>query len=199
LVVPGVERFGPGGVFAHDDGGGHVELVDQCVLRGIAHRLGEVGGGEVGVEDVLPGLVVGVDVFGEFVGGGTGDHVGLVQAGGPGFEGEGDFADEGADHGDGVILLDHALERPDGVGGREVVVLDQEVDLAAIDAAFRVDLLGGEGGTVGDGLAGDGAEFGGDADGDRRRRVGGGEREDGRDATGGHKQTVVSLGHCRLP
>ena len=37
-LVAGVERRRPGGVFAHDHRGLHLEAVDQHVLGGVAHQ-----------------------------------------------------------------------------------------------------------------------------------------------------------------
>jgi hypothetical protein len=47
-------------------------------------------------------------------------------------------------HGEHLVLLDHLLDRGQRTRGRMAVVLEHHGDLAAVDAARRVDLLGRE-------------------------------------------------------
>ena len=86
---------------------------------------------------------------------------------GPRFERQHDLADVAGDHRVDVILVDGALERAHRLGRGGMVVVGDDLDLAAVDAALGVDLVGGELRGLRDRGAGDRLRLGDHADLDR--------------------------------
>ena len=141
------------------------------------------------MERVFEIVVVLGDVLRDHVGGGAGrDHHGL-QAAGPRLERQHDLADVARDHRVDVILVDGALERAHRFRGGGVIVVGDDLDLAAVDAALGVDLVGGELRGLRDRGAGDRLRFGDDADLDGVRRVAG-RRQRQREAGRGGCETA---------
>ena len=178
-----VERRRPGRVLAHHHGRLHVQLVDQQILGGVASRVRDAGRRRIAVEGVFEVVVILGDVLRDDVGGGAGRHHHGLQAAGPGLERQHDLADVAGDHRVDVILVGGALERAHGLGGGGMIVVSDNLDLLAVDAACGVDLVGGKLGGLRDRRAGDRLGLGDDADLDgvfrvaRRRQH---EREAGR-------------------
>ena len=183
-LVAGVERRRPGGVLAHDHRRLHLEAVDQHVLAGVAHEPRERARGQVAVEDVFLLLIVLGDVLGDDVGRRAGRDHDRFQAPRPRFEGQHHLADVARDHRVDVILAHRALEGAHRFGGGRMVVVGDDLDLAPVDSALGVDLVGGELSRLRDRGACDRLRLGDHADLDRRRvrrrgRQRDGERESG--------------------
>ncbi len=139
-----IERLGPGGILADHDGGLHLERLDQQILGCVADQLGELARGQIAVERVFVVLVILGDVLGDDVGGGARrDQYGL-EPGRPGLQRQHDFADIARDHGIDLVLADCPLEGADRFGSGGMVVVIDDLDHPAIDAALGVDLFGGE-------------------------------------------------------
>src|SRR6202035_1535297 len=111
-----VERLGPGGVLAHDDGGLHVLLFDQQFLGGVADRQRQRGRGQITVEGVFVLLIVVVDAFEDLVGRSPWRDEGRLQARRRGFQRERYFADIAGDDDIDLVLIDSALEGANGIG-----------------------------------------------------------------------------------
>ena len=175
-LVAGVERRRPGGVLAHDHRRLHLEAVDQHVLGGVADEPGERARGQVAVEGVFVVLVVLGDVLGDDVGRRARRDEHGLEPPRPRLERQHDLADVAPDHRIDVILVDGALERPHRFGRGRMVVVRDDLDLAPIDAALGVDLVGGDLRGLRNRRAGDGLRFGDHADPDRPLVIGPGRR-----------------------
>ena len=82
-----------------------------------------------------------------------------------------DLADVAGDHRVDVILVDGALEGAHRFRGRRMIVVGDDLDLAAVDAARGIDLVGGKLRGLRDRRAGDRSRLGDDADLDRFARL----------------------------
>ena len=144
FLVGRVQRTGPGGVLAHDRGGFRLEQPDQRLLGRVADRLRQGVRSQVAVEGVAVARVVLVDGDADLVGGGPRrDHRGL-EPGRPRHQGQHDLGDVAGDDEVDLVLADRPLERADRVGGGTLVVVGHDLDLAPVDPALGVDLVGGE-------------------------------------------------------
>jgi hypothetical protein len=166
-----IEWRGPGGILAHDHGGLHVHGIDQQVLGVIADRLGDERRREPAVERVLVMVVVVVDGLGDQIAGGAGRDERHVQPRRPGLERQHHLADIAADDGDDLVLADGALEGAHRVGRRGVIVVSDHLNLAAVNTAVGIDVIGGHGRGLGQRRAGDGGFFADHADLDRIGRL----------------------------
>src|SRR6185312_3209276 len=95
------------------------------------------------MEGIFVLLIVGMHALADLVGGGARRDEGRLQARGPGLQRQHDFGDVAGDDDIDLVLIDRALEGANGIGGGGVVVVGDDFDLAAIDAALGVDLIGG--------------------------------------------------------
>ena len=162
-----VERLGPGRVLAHDHGGLHVQGFDQEIVGVVADRLGEVRGSEIAVEGVFEMVVVVVDMLGDLVAGRAGGDERHVQPRRPRLDRQHDLADIAADDRDHLVLAHGALEGAHRVGRGGMIVVGDDLDLAAVDPAMGVDVVGGKRGRLGQRGAGDRGFLADDADSDR--------------------------------
>ena len=144
FLVAGVERRRPGGVLAHDHRRLHFEPIDQHVLGGVAREPRQRARGQVAMEGVFVVLVVLGDVLGDDVGRRARRDHHRLQARRPRFERQHHLADVARDHSVDVILVDRALERAHRLGRGGMVVVGDDLDLAPVDAALGVDLVGGD-------------------------------------------------------
>lgn len=144
LLVTDIEGTGPSRVLAHDRGRLHLHQIDQHVFRGIADRLRQGRRGEVPVEGVLVARVVLVDREVDLVGGGTGRDHRRLEPRRPGHQCQHHLGDVAGDDEVDLVLGDRPLEGPDRVGGGGLVVVTDDLDLAPVDPAVGVDLVGGE-------------------------------------------------------
>ncbi len=173
LLVGRIERRGPGGVLAHDDGRLHLHLaIDQQILRRIAGRAGDEAGGQIAVEEILQMVVIGMHPARQLVARCARRDGWQLQPARPGLQRQRHFAGVGGDHGVDMVLVGGALIGAHGVRRRVVVVIGHDLDLAATDAAAGVDLLGGQLRRIGDGHAANRRVFCNYADLDRVRRPG---------------------------
>ena len=143
FLVSDVERFGPGGVLAHDDRRLHVLLVHQEFLGGIADRERKRGRGQIAVEGIFVLLVIRMHALADLVGCSARRDEGCFQPGGPWLKRQHDLADIACDDDVDLVLIDRALEGANGVGRRRVIVVGDDLDLASVDTALGVDLVGG--------------------------------------------------------
>ena len=93
------------------------------------------------MESVLVVGVVVVDVLGDIRRGRARRDEYLVQARRPRLDRQRYLADIAADDGVDLVLVDRALEGAHRVGGGGVVVIGDDLDLVALDAALGVDLV----------------------------------------------------------
>ena len=107
-----------------------------------------------------------------------------LEASCPRLERQHDLAGVARDHRVDVILVDRALERAHRLGRGRMVVVGDDLDLASVDAALGVDLVGGDLGGLRDRGARDRLGLGDDADLDRSGIVGQGRRGDGERESG---------------
>ena len=119
------------------------------------------------MEGVFEIVVVLGDVLGDDVGRGAGRDHHRLQPAGPRLERQHDLADIAGDDRVDVVLVDGALEGAHRFRSRGVIVVSDDLDLAAVDAARGVDFVGGELRGLRDRRAGDGLGLGDDADLDR--------------------------------
>ena len=89
---------------------------------------------------------------------------GVFRRDGPGLQRQHHFADVAGDDDVDLVLVDRALEGANRIRRGGVVVVGDDLDLAAVDAALGVDFIGGHLGRLRDRRAGDGLGFGDDAD-----------------------------------
>ena len=143
-LVADVERLGPGRVLAHDRDVLELETVDQQILGRVADELGLRGRGQIAVEGVLVLLVVVMDRLRDLVGGRARRDQRHLQPRRPRLQRQHDFTDVAGDDRADLVLADRALERAHGIGRRALVVVGDDLDLAAEDAALGVDLVGGD-------------------------------------------------------
>ena len=165
--VFGIERRGPGRIFAHDDGRLHLQLADEQILGRCTYGIGNAGRGRIAVERIFEMLVILGDILGDDVGGGARRHHHRLQASGPRLERQHDLADVAGDDGIDVILVHRPLEGANQFRGGRVIVVGENLNLAAVETAGGVDLVGGKLGGERDRRAGDSLRFGDDADLDR--------------------------------
>ena len=107
-------------------------------------RVGDAGRRRIAVEHVFEVVVILGDVLSDDVRGRARRHRHHFQPSGPRFERQDDLADVARDHRVDVILRGGALEGAHRLGGGGMVVVSDDLDLAAVDAAGGVDLIGGE-------------------------------------------------------
>jgi hypothetical protein len=119
------------------------------------------------VKGILIVVVVVVDRLGNQVAGGAGRDERHVQPRRPRFDGEHHLADIAADHGDDFVLAHGALESAHRVGRGGMIVIGNDFDLATVDAAAGVDVVGGHGGGLGQRRAGNRGFLADHADSDR--------------------------------
>ena len=101
------------------------------------------------MKSVFEVVVVVVHGLGYQIAGGTRRNERHVQTRRPGFEGKDDLADIAADDRDYLVLVHRALEGAHRVGGGRVIVISNDFDLAAVDAAMGVDVVGSHDGGPG--------------------------------------------------
>jgi len=110
-----VQRDRPGGIFAHDHRGLHAQVAGQQRLGGLADDVGDLGGGEIAVEDVFHAIVIVMDTLGNLVAGPARRDHWHFQSSGPGFQRQHDLADVAGDDGRDLVLLRGALEGAHGM------------------------------------------------------------------------------------
>ena len=124
------------------------------------------------MEGVFVLVVVVVNRLGDLVAGGARGDQRHVQPCRPGLQRQHDLADVAGDHRADLVVRDGALECANRVGGRALVVIGDDLDLAAVDAALGIDFVGGDLSAARGCRAGDRLDLGDDADLDRLVRLG---------------------------
>ena len=119
------------------------------------------------MEGVFVLLIVGVNGLTDLVGGSARRDQGRLQTRGPRLQRQHHLADVARDDDVDLVLVDRALEGANGIGRGGVIVVGDDFDLASVDAALGIDLVGGKLGGLRDRSAGDGLRFRNDADLDR--------------------------------
>src|SRR6202030_1573956 len=155
--------------------------VDQKVFRGVANQLRLRSRRQIAVEGVFVLVVVVMDRLGDLVGGGAGRDQRHLQPRRPRLQRQHDFADVAGDDGADLVVADGALESAYRIRRRTLVVVGDDLDLAAEHAALGVDLIGGDLRAAGGRGAGDRLRLGdhADLDGLARLRISGRAKAEG--------------------
>ena len=113
-----------------------------------------------------------MNALADLVGCGTRGDEGCLQPRRPGLQRQHHFADIACDDDVDLVLVDRALECANRIRRGAMVVVGDDFDLASIDPALRVDLVGGHLGRLRDRRTGNGLSLCNDADLDRVRGQG---------------------------